>query len=669
MNMSWIDWAIVFAVFTSVLAAARFTMRYTKSVADFLAANRCAGRYLLVTAEGIACVGAIAFVAQWEVFKEAGFTANFWWQYLSTPAILIISLTGYVYYRFRQTRAMTLAQYFEMRYSKNFRIFAGILCFVSGTLNFGIFPAVGSRFFIYFCGLPDTTHLFGLEIPVFPLIMLILLSTAVSFVCMGGQIAVMITDFMQGFFCNIVFIIISILAVLLVSWGKMSEAMLTAPAGQSMINPLEGGQLENFNVWFYIIGMAGAFYGTMSWQGTQGYNAAAKNAHEAQMSKVLISWRFVGTSAAMMLLPLLAFTVMNHPEFNNLADKANETLSTIPSKTIQNQMAVPVALSLILPIGIKGLLCAVMLAAFLSTHTSYLHSWGSIFIQDVLMPLKKKPLTASGHLKLLRTSMIGVAIFIFFFSLLFPQTAPIIMFWTITGAIFVGGSGAAIVGGLYWKKGTTLAAFSAMIVGSVLAVSSIIVDQFWPSWYGHKFPLNAQYLLAIVMVFSASVYVIISLIQNKDFDMDRLLHKGKYTIEEDSVKLNPQGPSLSIWQRGLQKLGLSREFTYWDKVIFMSTIVWNMSWFAIFVIGTIYAVIFGVSDAAWLKYWNIVIWVFIVAGVITTVWMAAGGIYDVRVMFKTLATMIRDDKDDGTVTEKESLADVQQEQLQQSETK
>ena len=34
-------------------------------------------------------------------------------------------------------------------------------------------------------------------------------------------------------------------------------------------------------------------------------------------------------------------------------------------------------------------------------------------------------------------------------------------------AVYVGGAGAAIIGGLYWKKGTTAGATSALFTGSV----------------------------------------------------------------------------------------------------------------------------------------------------------------------------------------------------------
>jgi len=41
---------------------------------------------------------------------------------------------------------MTLAQFFEVRYSKAFRLFTGGLAFLAGIANFGIIPAVGARF-------------------------------------------------------------------------------------------------------------------------------------------------------------------------------------------------------------------------------------------------------------------------------------------------------------------------------------------------------------------------------------------------------------------------------------------------------------------------------------------------------------------------------------------
>jgi SSS family solute:Na+ symporter len=64
---------------------------------------------------------------------------------LITPVMLFITITGFMIYRCRETRALTMSEFFERRDSKRFGAFMGILAFVSGILNLGIFPAVGGE--------------------------------------------------------------------------------------------------------------------------------------------------------------------------------------------------------------------------------------------------------------------------------------------------------------------------------------------------------------------------------------------------------------------------------------------------------------------------------------------------------------------------------------------
>src|ERR1035437_5536006 len=136
--MHWIDYAIMFVPFIIVTIVSWRTRRYMKSVADFMAGSRCAGRYLICNAVGEAGFGAVSAVAIFEYTYKTGFAIS-WWSQLSVPVTLLITLTGFVVYRYRETRAMTMAQFFEIRYSKGFRVFAGILAFTSGILNYGIF--------------------------------------------------------------------------------------------------------------------------------------------------------------------------------------------------------------------------------------------------------------------------------------------------------------------------------------------------------------------------------------------------------------------------------------------------------------------------------------------------------------------------------------------------
>ena len=111
--METIDWIIVLASVGFVLITVLTTKKHTKTVADFLAANRCAGKYLLAVAEGAAGLGAISIIALMQMYYENGFTAT-WWGFMTLPVSMIIPISGFVIYRFRETRALTMAQYWPI---------------------------------------------------------------------------------------------------------------------------------------------------------------------------------------------------------------------------------------------------------------------------------------------------------------------------------------------------------------------------------------------------------------------------------------------------------------------------------------------------------------------------------------------------------------------------
>ncbi len=640
MNLTWLDWGIVAFVLAFMFGGIYISKNLMRSVADFLAAGRTAGRYLVSVGQWIAGLGAITIIANFEMNYVAGFTMS-WWGLSMAIVVLILTVSGWVVYRFRQTRALTMAQFFEIRYSRNFRIFAGILAFLSGVINFGIFPSVGARFFIYFCGLPESFSLFGMEISTFAFLMIILLTISLFFVFAGGQIAVIITDFIQGVFVNLVFVIIIIFVLKMFSFNQIFDALQTAPVDASLINPFKTSAAKDFNIWYHLIGVFGAIYVVLSWQGTQGYNSSAKSAHEAKMGGVLSNWRGVPMVLLLLIVPICAYVVLHHPDFLNQANAVNATLQVIDGEPVRSQLTVPLVLTKIFPTGLMGAFAAVMLAAFVSTHDTYLHSWGSIFIQDVILPLRKRSFSPKQHIKVLRWSIIGVAVFIFLFSLFFKQSQYILMFFAITGAIYAGGSGSVIIGGLYWRRGTTAAAWAAMITGSSIAVGGIIVHQIVENFF-----INGQVFWFIAMAAAIVVYILVSLLGKKqEFNMEKLLHRGKFVIK-DEYKIVDAQPA-----RGLKMLGMGKEFTRGDKFIYIITYFWIISWTLIFIVGTIYNLLHPVSDRAWMKFWYIYLGINLVIALIVVFWFTIGGFIDIKSMFSRLRTMERDDKDDGFVPE------------------
>ena len=640
MNLTWIDWAIVAAVFAFIIGVVILSKPLMRSVSDFLAAGRTGGRYLISLSQGTASLGAITIVGMLEMNYIAGFNMR-WWEMVMAVVVVGISVSGWVLYRFRQTRVLTMAQFFEIRYSRTFRIFAGSLAFLSGIINFGIFPAVSARFFIYFCGLPKTVDLLGLHVSTFALIMIVILWIPLYFVFSGGQIAVMITDFLQGIFVNAVFIVIVIVLMLKVDWSQIAQALALAPADASLVNPFRTGSTKDYNFWYFFIGMIGVIYGKLSWQGTQAYNASAKSAHEAKMGDVLANWRGIPQwGLFLVFVPIVAYTFWHGQGFAAAAASVRPVLDGLGSEALRSQLTVPIALTKLLPVGLMGAFAAVMLAAAIGCNETYLHSWGSIFIQDVVMPLRKKPFAPDEHLRVLKLSILAVAAFSFVFSLLFQQSEYIFLFFAITGAIFAGGSGAVIIGGLYWKRGTTAAAWAAMAVGSFVAVGGIVVKQLVP-----RFPVNGQMFWGLAMAGSTVVYVVVSLLtgRRKAFDMDKMLHRGKYLIREEYTVVD------AVPVKGWKVLGMGREFTRWDKVIYIATYAWTASWVVVFVVGTVLNLTREVSTAAWLGFWKTYTMIYLAASIFVIVWFSIGGVINLKEMIATLKVMKRDPSDQGFV--------------------
>ena len=115
--MQTVDWILVILPLVVVLGFALYTKRFVKSVADFLSGGRCAGRYLLANARGESDSGLSNTSAMFEKILISGFVLSFW-DKLFYPIILLFGIAGFVIYRFRETRAMTLGQFLEMRYSR-----------------------------------------------------------------------------------------------------------------------------------------------------------------------------------------------------------------------------------------------------------------------------------------------------------------------------------------------------------------------------------------------------------------------------------------------------------------------------------------------------------------------------------------------------------------------
>jgi hypothetical protein len=334
----------------------------------------------------------------------------------------------------------------------------------------------------------------------------------------------------------------------------------------------------------------------------------------------------------------------------------------------------------------------------LSTDTTYLHGWASVIVQDFILPLRRTPWSPSHQIRYLRIAICGVAFFGFLFSYFFGQVDFILMFFAITGALWMA-SGPVITLGLYWKRGTTAGAFAALLLGAAAAIAAIFAQKYWVSslypwiaahgWgpgldhllrvlsspfepYIHweltpdKFPINSVEVGVLTQLFTLLLYVGVSLATcRKPFNMDRLLHRGAYADEREKAREAARVPLLQ------RILGIDSNYTRGDKALAWSVFIYSFGWgFCICFLGNIIWHVLGekgVLPPQPESWWGV--WFFIgslciacAIGIISTFWFGICSTRDLIRLFRDLEAREKaggglNMLDDGRVEGHVSLAD------------
>ena len=789
--MKWFDWLILFLPLCFVLYMGFYSRRYIRGVADFLSAGRLCGRYVICVADMANALSIIGLIAAVEGAYKTGFALSFW-NNLTLPISIFMGLTGFCIYRFRETKAMSLGQFLELRYNRPFRIFAAGLRSIAEMLANMIMPAVGARFFIYFLGLPDHVGILGLSIPTFMLLTLLILTIAVSLICMGGTLAVVITDTIQGMFCYPLLIIFVVFVLCKFNWGtEIITVMQDRVAGESFLNPYDVENLRDFNPFMIATGIITLIVNHAVWIGA-GNSSAAKTAHEQKMASLLGAWRGGISTTFYMLVAITIIVFLNHKNFAGdakevrvgltrqvvtdlvkgdprLRDGIVDTVKTIPEqrheigqpplsqeqnldtpyldavhkklldgqraavyrntptgklpdeeslrraegkgnslfqqfRTLFHQMMMATTMRKILPPGLLGMFCLLLVMAMISTDDSRMYSAALTIAQDVVLPFRKKPFTPEEHLRMIRLITIGVGIFFFFGSFFMAQLDYINLYINLMIMMWTGGAGAVMNFGLYSRFGTTAGAFSAMLSSVVLGVFGIFCNRNWADvvypflqkygWVesvGHfldsvskpfnpwvvwkmnpiKCPVNTWEMTFMIVVFTILIYVLVSLAQTvrislrpfrigwkeeKLFNMERMLHRGKYAID-GQVKMREKWTLRNFFAK---LIGITPEYTRSDRIIAWFLFGYSIGWSFCMTFAAV-AIWNGFSlwpPEWWGKYFFVVnLLVPLITGIISTVWFSVGGIIDLRQLFRDLKSRIVNPLDDGRVEDSMSLAD------------
>ena len=326
---SWYHYLIFVLPLAAVCGFAIYTRRYVRSVADYLVAGRCAGRYLLRSAGMMTALSAATLVSYTEIHLDNGWMYAFW-NSVITPISIMLTFYGWISYRFRETKAMTAGQFFEMRYSRGFRRLAAVVRGSADLLSNCIGPAVAVRFLIYLMGIPHRMSLFGFEVRTFPFLLALCLGLALLVILCGGRIALLVTDSLQGLFSYPIFLLVAIYVLTRFSfWDEIAPVMGDRVAGESFVNPYDIQNLRDFNLFGLVVVLMRNILGG-SWIGN-GYVTVAKSPHEGKMAGILSFFGAASTNLMLAMLAMACFAILSHERH---ADTAREIRAETAARAI-----------------------------------------------------------------------------------------------------------------------------------------------------------------------------------------------------------------------------------------------------------------------------------------------------------------------------------------------
>lgn len=349
-------------------------------------------------------------------------------------------------------------------------------------------------------------------------------------------------------------------------------------------------------------------------------------------------------------------------------------------RSLYQQMMMPTVVAKIFPVGMLGLFCLLMVMLLISTDDSRIFNASSTLMQDVILPMFKGHLPQAKHLLYLRLMTIGVAVFFLIVSLFFAQLDYINMFTTIMCSLWLGGAGPIMVFGLYSRFGNLTGAWCAIIFGSGTSLAGLILQRTWAltvypflekmGWVEGlnnflvtvsspfnpwiewsmdpvKFPINSFEIYFISMILSVGGYVIGSYLTYKPYDLDKLLHRGKYADGPEPVK--EKWTLRNIFSK---IIGITPEYTRGDRIIAYSVFFYSV----VYSVGIIF---FGIViwNAIWPwphSWWTVKFFITTllipgIVGVISTIWFMIGGSIDAIQLFRDLKKRVEDPNDNGQI--------------------
>jgi solute:Na+ symporter, SSS family len=294
-----------------------------------------------------------------------------------------------------------------------------------------------------------------------------------AYTIVGGMLSVLVTDYLQFLVMSVGMLAVTVMTLCYVPWSELVSTV-EETHGAGGFNPFVNEGLG----WSYVIFQALVnMAAVLTWQTTIARLLSAKDSKTGQKVYTRTSFFF----ACQFIIPgiwgVAALATLPAEVMVNLAAGGHE------SHAMPWFMATTAW-----PVGLTGLVVAAMLAADMSTDSSYMLTWGSVIYNDLLAPFRRTRWTERRGLRWNRAIIALIGIFLLIYGLWYPLEQDIWTYLTVTGAIYLASMSTLLVAACYWPRANSWGAAAAIAMGAVFPLAYLV---------GEKLPFTREWALQI----------------------------------------------------------------------------------------------------------------------------------------------------------------------------
>ncbi len=447
--MTWIDWTIVgLYVATAIGIGAWFTRKASRGTSDFFVAGRSLGWFVAGTS-----IVATTFAADTPVFvagmtRTTGISANwFWWSVLIGQVA-----TATIFARlWRRTEILTDVEFVQLRYGAG-PITTALRIFKSFFQGIGVNCVVMAA--VTLAMVKITTTLLGIEDQHIWIVLIILASVGLLYSAMSGLYGVVYTDIVQFCLAMAGSIGLAIIAYLDASGGEGMMAKLTASTEfkPELLQFFPRFDEVSWPLFTFVI------YIMMLW-----WAAAPGKGYSVQ--RLLATRTERDAKLAFLWYAFLHYVLRPWPWI------VVGLLSLIYFPTVEDAETVfPLMIDRFLPAGLKGIMVAAMLAAFMSTIDTHLNWGASYIVNDVYEPYIVPNASSRHYVWVARIAMVVIMIAAVIATTLITSILGAFMFL----GVFFAGIGTVMIARWFWWRVNAFTELVAIVATIIIAAAVLI---------------------------------------------------------------------------------------------------------------------------------------------------------------------------------------------------